>query len=118
MGLGARQRDLHIVGTQVIFVANKQIKVKQKNLIHSNCGGKQERNLLRAAEGGDMSHREGGDRKGSGQQKPAQAQQSCSCLGPAATEAGRMSRSLFGLGLPYSELLLSSACYSLNGASC
>lgn len=74
MGPGVRQRDLHIVGTQAIFVANKQTKVKQKNLIHGDCGGKQERNLLREAEGGNMSHggpgREGTERKAASKSRP------------------------------------------------
>lgn len=97
MGPGAQQRDRHIVGTQAIFVANKQTKVTQINLIHGDCGGKQERNLLREAEGGDMSVGGLGGRGQKGKQ-PAKAgpgTESCSYLGPAATEAGRMSRSVW-----------------------
>lgn len=57
---------------------------------------------------------EGGDRKGSSQQKLAQAQQVCSCLGPAATEAGCLGLRLVWVSLTL-NYLLSSAHYSLKG---
>lgn len=110
------QRDRHIVGTQVVFVANKQTKVKQKNLLHSDCGGKQERNLLREAEGGDRSHGGLGRRgqKGKQPEKAGPGTAGCSCLGPAATEAGCLGLRLVWVSLTL-NYLLSSAHYSLKG---
>lgn len=82
MGPGTQQRDRHIVGTQVIFVANKQKLNKRISSTVTVVENKKETSSGRQGVGtGASGAWEGGDRKGSSQQKPAQAQQACSCLG-------------------------------------